>query len=116
MAKAYFKKNKEFGGNNSTHQVITAPTSGTCTKEEHENSVPSCAVYMKSVKSSENSSLTPPLYKLTITTEDEEVPMEVDTGSSVTLLSSADFTITGGQVTTLKPPTCLLYTSDAADE
>ena len=40
--------------------------------------------------------------------------MEVDTGSSVTLLSSADFTKTGGQVTTLKPPTVLLksYTGD----
>ena len=52
-------------------------------------------VYMKSVKSSENSSFTPPLYKLTVTIEDQEVPIEVDTGSSVTLLSSADFTKTG---------------------
>ena len=71
-------------------------------------------VYMKSVKSSENSSFTPPLYKLTVTIEDQEVPMEVDTGSSVTLLSSAGFTKTGWQVTTLKPPTVLLksYTGD----
>ena len=53
LAKACFKKKKEFGGNNTTHQVIAAPTSGTCTKEKHENSVPSCTVYMKSVKSSE---------------------------------------------------------------
>ena len=108
------KKKKEFGGNNTTHQVLAAPTSRTSTKEEHENSVPSCTVYMKSVKSSENSSFTPPLYKLTVTIEDQEVPMEVDTGSSVTLLSSADFTKTGGQVTTLKPPTVLLksYTGD----
>ena len=114
LAKACFKKKKEFGGNNTTHQVIAAPTSGTCTKEEHENSVPSCTVYMKSVKSSENSSFTPPLYKLTVTIEDQEVPMEVDTGSSVTLLSSADFIKIGGQVTTLKTPTVLLksYTGD----
>ena len=56
LGKARFKKKKEFGGNNTTHQVIAAPTSGTCAKEEHENSVPSCTVYMKSVKSSENSS------------------------------------------------------------
>ena len=34
--------------------------------------------------------------------------MEVDTGSSVTLLSSTDFTKIGGQVTTLRPPTVLL--------
>ena len=69
---------------------------------------------MKSVESSENSSVTPPLYKLTVTIEDQEVPMEVDTGSSVTLLSSADFTKTGGQVTALKTPTVLLksYTGD----
>ena len=41
--------------------------------------------------------------------------MEVDTGSSVTLLSFADFTKTGGQVTTLKLPTVLLksYTGDS---
>ena len=72
LAKACFKKKKEFGGNNTTHQVIAAPTSGTCTKEEHENSVPSCTVYIKSVKSSGNSSITPPLHKLTVTIEDQE--------------------------------------------
>ena len=114
LAKACFKKKKEFGGNNTTHQVLAAPTSGTCTKEEHENLVPSCTVYMKSVKSSGNSLITPPLYKLRVTTEDHEFPIEVDTGSSVTLLSSADFTKIGGQVTTLRPPTVLLksYTED----
>ena len=85
------QEKERFGGNNTTHQVIAAPTSGTCTKEEHENSVPPCTVYMKSVKSSGNSSITPPLYKRTVTIEEQEVPMEVDTGSSVTLLSSADF-------------------------
>ena len=97
LAKACFKKTKEFGGNNTTHQVIA-----------------SCTVYMKSVKYSGNSSITPPLYKLTVTTEDQEVPMEVDTGSSVTLLSSADFTKIGGQVAKLRPPTVLLksYTGD----
>ena len=36
---------------------------------------------MKSVKYSGNSSVTPPLYKLAVTIEDQEVPMEVDTGS-----------------------------------
>ena len=61
---------------------------------------------MKSVQSSGNSSITPPLYKLTVTIEDQEVPMEVDTGTSVILLSSADFTKVGGQVTTLRPPPC----------
>ena len=37
--------------------------------------------------------------------------MEVDTGSSLTLLSSTDFTKVGGQVTTLRPPTVLLKNS-----
>ena len=55
LAKACFKKKKKFCGKNTTHQVIAAPAPGTCTKEEHENPVPSCTVYMKSVKSSENS-------------------------------------------------------------
>ena len=67
-----------------------------------------CTVYMKSVKSSGNSSIILPLYKLTVTIEDQEIPMEVVTGSSVTLLSSADFTKIRGQVTTRRPPTVLL--------
>ena len=66
------------------------------------------------MQSSGNSSVTPPLYKLTVTIQDQEVPMEVDTGSSVTLLSSTDFTKIRGQVTTLSPPTVLLksYTGE----
>ena len=98
------QKKKEFGGNSTTHQVTATPTSGTCTKEEQENSVPSCTVYMKRLQSSGNSSITPLLYKLTITIQDQAVPMEVDTGSSVTLSSSTDFTKKGGQVITLRPP------------
>ena len=38
---------------------------------------------MKNLQSSGNSSITPPLSKLTVTIQDQEVPMEVDTGSSV---------------------------------
>ena len=114
LAKECFKKKKDFGGNNITHQVTATPTSGTCTKEEQENSVPSCTVYTKSVQSSGNSSITPPLYKLTVTIQDQEFPKDVDTGNSVTLLDSTDFTKIGGQVTTLRPPTVLLksYTGD----
>ena len=69
---------------------------------------------MKRLQSSGNLSIIPLLCKLTITIQDQEVPMEVDTGSSVTLSSSTDFTKTGGQVTTLRPHTVLLksYTGD----
>ena len=77
LAKACFKKKKEFGGNNTTHQVTATPTSGTCTKEEQKNSVPSCTVYMKSVQSSGNSSITPLLYKFTVTIQDQEVPRKL---------------------------------------
>ena len=63
-----------------------------------------CTVYMKSVKSSGNSSIILPLYKLTVTIGDQEILMEVVTGSSVTLLSSADFTKIRGQVTNTQTP------------
>ena len=46
---------------------------------------------MKSVASSGDPANTPPFYKLSVTIEDKEVPMEIDTGSSVTLLNSSDF-------------------------
>ena len=108
LAKACFKKKKEFGSNNTTHQVTATPTSGTCAKEEHENSVRSCTVYIKNLQSSGNKS---PLSKLTVTIQDQKVPMEVDTGSSVTLSSSTDFIKIGGQVTTFRPPTVLVLKS-----
>lgn len=43
------KKKNELGGNNTTHQVTATPTSGTCTKEEQENSALSIIVSMKRV-------------------------------------------------------------------
>ena len=53
---------------------------------------------MKSVKSSGSATTTPPSYKFTVTVEDKGIPMEIDTGSSVTLLSSIDFSKLGGQI------------------
>ena len=108
LAKERFKKRREeLGGNNTTHQVSATPTSGTCTKEEQENSALSRIVSMKRLQSSGNSSITTPLYKLTVTIQDRGVPMEVDTGSSGTLLGSTDYTKLGGELTTLRPPTVL---------
>ena len=43
------EKKKELGGNNTAHQVTFTPTSGTCTKEEQENSALSIIVSMKRV-------------------------------------------------------------------
>jgi hypothetical protein len=56
----------------------------------------------------------PAHYKLTVTIDGTDIPMEVDTGSSVTLLNSRDFNRLGGEVKTLKPSTLLLksYSGD----
>ena len=63
---------------------------------------------MKSVASSGDPANTSPFYKLSVTVEDKEVPMEIDTGNSVTLLNSSDFFKMGNQIDTLKPPTVIL--------
>ena len=62
---------------------------------------------MKVVASSVDPASTPPFYKLFVTVEDKEVPMEIDTGSSVTLLNSSSFFKMGNQMDTLKPPTVI---------
>ena len=64
-------------------------------------------VYMWSVKSSDSPTPTPPLYKLSVTVDNKEFPMEIDTGSAVTLLSATDFSKLGGHVETLKSPTVI---------
>ena len=70
---------------------------------------------MNSVASSGEPANTPPLYKLFVTIEDNEIPMEINTGSSVTLLNSSDFFKIGNQIDTLKPPAVILegYTGNA---
>ena len=65
-------------------------------------------VYMRSVKSSDSPAPTPPLYKLSVTVDNKEFPMEIDTGNAVTLLSATDFSKLGGHIETLKSPTVIL--------
>ena len=69
---------------------------------------------MRSVKSSGGATITPTSSKFTVTVEDKGIPMEIDTDSSVTFLSSTDFSNLGGQIDTLKPSTVILksYTRD----
>ena len=62
---------------------------------------------MKSVASSADPANTLSFYKLFVTFEDKEVPMEIDTGSSVTLLNSSFFFKIGNQIDTLKPSTVI---------
>ena len=68
---------------------LASPTQGP-TPRESDTDCP-FTVYLKSVESSGNSSITPSLYQLTVKIQDKKVPMGVDTGSSVTLLNSTDF-------------------------
>ena len=63
---------------------------------------------MRSVKSSDSPTPTPPLYKLSVTVDNKEIPMEIDTGSTVTLLSATDFSKLGGHIETLKSPIVIL--------
>ncbi|XP_068680361.1 uncharacterized protein [Montipora foliosa] len=50
----------------------------------------------------------PPLNKLSVTVDNKEIPMDIDTGSAVTLLSATDFSKLGGHIETLKNPTVIL--------
>ena len=63
---------------------------------------------MRSVKFSDSPTPTPPLYKLSVTVDNKEFPMEIDTGSAVTLLSATDFSKLGDHIETLKSPTVIL--------
>ncbi|XP_015780595.1 PREDICTED: uncharacterized protein K02A2.6-like [Acropora digitifera] len=63
---------------------------------------------MRSVKSSDSPTPTPLLYKLSVTVDNKEFPMEIDTGSAVTLLSATDFSKLGDHIETLKSPTVIL--------
>ena len=65
-------------------------------------------VYMKSVHCTGDSSNTFPVYKLGVTIEGQEIPMEIDTGSSVTLLNARDFLKIRDTTDTLKPATVVL--------
>ena len=63
---------------------------------------------MRSVKSSDSPTPTPPLNKLSVTVDSKEIPMEIDTGTAVTLLSATDFSKLGCHIETLKSPTMIL--------
>ena len=107
LAKVCFaKKNRERRGIN-THQITTTNDTETSSDEETFSDRPT--IYMKSVNSTEDSSSsTLPGYKLGVTINGQEVSMEIDTGSSVTLLNSKDFSRIGGVTDTLKPATVVL--------
>ena len=102
-----FRKKKE-SGKNTTHQVTATPTPEATHRVAEEYTDCPFTVYLKSVEYSGNLSIRPSLYQLTVTIQDKEFPMEVDTASPVTLLSSTDFSKLGGQLNTLKPPTMIL--------
>ena len=91
LAKVCLKKKRESENNTKSHHVAATSTGKTVPSGAEANSHNQFTVYMKSVASSGDPANTPPFYKLSVTIEDKEVPMEIDTGSSVTLLNSSDF-------------------------
>ena len=104
IAKVCFKKKKE-GSCHTTHLVTASPTQEVSTTEGDGDTPDHFTVYMRSVKSSDSPTPTPPLYKLSVTVDSKEIPMEIDTGSAVTLLSATDFSKLGCHIETLKSPT-----------
>ena len=102
LANVCLKKKRE-SSCNTTHQVTATPAQEKIPGENEQDAQNRFTVYMRGVKSSGSPAATPPLYTLAVTIEDMEVPMAVDTGSSVTLLGSADFSKLGGKIDSLKP-------------
>ena len=107
IAKVFFKTRKE-GSCYTTHLVAASPTQEVNTTEGDGDTPDHFTVYMRSVKSSDSPIPTPPLYKLSVTVDCKEIPLEIDTGSAVTLLSATDFSKLGCHIETLKSPTVIL--------
>ncbi|XP_068707834.1 uncharacterized protein [Montipora foliosa] len=78
IAKVCFKKKKE-GSCYTTHLVTATPTQEVNTTEGHGDTPDHFTVYMRSVKSPNSPTPTPPLYKLSVTVDSKEIPMEIDT-------------------------------------
>ena len=107
LAKVCFKRKKESGGFRSQTNLVTTKS----TSEGKEVDMFSIdTVYMRNVNSSANC----PLYKFTTTIEDKDVVMEIDMGSTVTLLSSSDFKRLGASTNSLNPAIVIpkSYTGD----
>ena len=99
IAKVCFKKKKE-GSRHTTHLVTATATQEVNTNEGNGDNADRFALNMRSVKSSDSPTPTPPLYKLSVTVDNKEFPMEIDTGSAVTLLSATDFSKLGDHIET----------------
>ena len=102
IAKVCFKK-KEEGSCHTTHVVTATPTQEVNTTAGDGDTSDHFTVYRWSVKSSDSPTPTPPLYKLSVTVDNKEIPIEIDTGSAVTLLSATDFSKLVGDIKSLNP-------------
>ena len=100
IAKVCFKKKKE-GSCHTTHLVTATATQEVNTNEGNGGTPDRFTVYMRSVKSSDSPAPALPLYKILVTVDNKEFPMEIDTGSAVTLLSATYFSKLGGHIETL---------------
>ena len=107
IAKVCFKKEKEVSCH-TIHLVTATATQEVNTNEGNGDTPYRFTVYMWSEKSSDSPTPTPPLNKLSVTVANKEFPMEIHTGSAVTLLSATDFSKLGSHIETLKSPTVIL--------
>ena len=107
IAKVCFKKKME-GSCHTTHLVTATPTQEVNTTEGDGDTPDQFTVNIRSVKLSDSPTPTPQLCKLSVTVDNKEIPMEIDTGSAVTLLSVTDFSKLGGHNETLKSLTVIL--------
>ena len=109
LAKVCFKK-KKADSNAKAHNIVATRTDESSDSDSEINSVNGTPVtiFMKNVNSVGQKSEISPQYKLGVNINGQEVSMEIDTGSSVTLLNSSDFERMGGNTNVLKPATVVL--------
>ena len=74
ITKVCFKKKKE-GSCHITHLVTATPTQEVNTTEGDGDTRDHFTLYMRSVRSSDSLTPTPPFYKLSVTADDKEIPV-----------------------------------------
>ncbi|CAB4007683.1 Retrovirus-related Pol poly from transposon [Paramuricea clavata] len=109
LAKVCFKK-KKADSNAKAHNIVATHTDESSDSDSDMNSVNGTPVtiFMQNINSVGQKSEISPQYKLGVNINGQEVSMEIDTGSSVTLLNSGDFERMGGDTNVLKPSTVVL--------
>jgi hypothetical protein len=107
LAKVCFKKKKADSDAKAHNIVATRADESSDSDMNSVNGTP-VTIFMQNVNSVGQKSEISPQYKLGVKINGQEASMEIDTGSSVTLLNSSDFERMGGNTNVLKPATVVL--------